>query len=149
MDTGRTASFLGILIRMTTGASSVDIEAIIEPGGSDTTCGTAERSSTQITPPLPSVDSREQITLLPDFDLFGRYPVPQKRLRDLQIPSQLRDPMLAGAVLVNPASKLHCSTTEVRRMRSRHTDSLSATSAAHGRCPEEQVNSSRNPGIEP
>jgi hypothetical protein len=87
-----------------------------------------------------------QARSFPGLDLVRRHPVP--RLRDLQIPSEPRDRMLAGAVLVDLASQLDRSTTELRRMRSRHTDSLPAATTAHGRCPEERVNSIRRLGAE-
>src|SRR5262245_9609459 len=47
-------------------------------------------------------------------------PVPQTPLRDLQIPSELRDRILPLTVLVDLARQLDRAATELGRMRGRH-----------------------------
>jgi hypothetical protein len=70
-----------------------------------------------------------------------REPVPQTRLRDLQIPSQPRQRVLAIADLIELPSALHGTTTELRRMRRRHLELPPAASAANGRRPRNRGNS--------
>jgi hypothetical protein len=87
-----------------------------------------------------------QARSLAGLHLIDREPVPQTRLADLQIPSQLRDRILAVAVVIELSGEFHGTPTELRRVRSRQDGPLPAASAADGRCPGKRGNSSAGAG---
>jgi len=76
----------------------------------------------------------------PGFDIGLVHPTPQTRLRDLQIARELRDRMHTLPLVIDLPSKIDRTTTELRRMSSRHTDSfpeayhLSASVRTSGGC---------------